>query len=182
MIKDKMQLVMLLDGVRKNNLESLDLLHYHFNNFIKKYAYKYNVDIETLNAEFDYIILHIINKNITDYESILSYLTICFKHFKNLNIDKFFLLNSDLSSVNLEKYINVLSDSTSVENEFFQCKFPRLSKVISADMIEILEKKFIDKSTCKEIGSLHNNISKQRISQKILKAKAIIEKELNYNK
>ena len=44
-------------------------------------------------------------------------------------------------------------------------------------MIEILEEKFIDKLTCEAIGEL-NNVSKQRISQRIIKAKSKLK---NYN-
>ena len=57
MLKDKKQLLNLLNGVKENKLESLELLHIHFSNFIKKYAYKYKVDIPTLEQNLNLLIL-----------------------------------------------------------------------------------------------------------------------------
>ena len=38
MLKDKSQLTKLLDDVKENKAESLEILHYHFKDFIKKYS------------------------------------------------------------------------------------------------------------------------------------------------
>ena len=180
MLKDKKQLLNLITGVKENKLESLELLHVHFSDFIKKYAYKYNVDIPTLEAEFDFILLYIINKNLNSPEAVLKYLNICFKNFKNFNIDKVLRKNTDFEFIDLDEYSNVIFEPNSLENTIINENYPKLNKIIKPDMIEILEEKFIDKLTCKSIGDI-NKLSKQRISQKIISSKTKIENELNYN-
>lgn len=178
MLKDNNQLIQLINDVKENKSESLNLLHYHFSSFIKKYAYKYQVDITTLEAEFDLILLYIINKNITDPKSIIKYIMVCFNNFNNINIDKVLQKDKNLSFVNFEECSGFLSISS--EHEFEFDDYPRLSKLLSPSMIEILEEKYIDKLSCKDIGEL-NNLSKQRISQKIIKAKNEIENNLLIN-
>lgn len=179
MLKDKKLLPKLINDVKENKPESLELLHYHFQSFIKKYADKYKVDIPTLEAEFDLILVYIINKGITDPIKILSYLNVCFKHFKNINIDKLFRLNREFEIIDIEDFENKLSSSTLVEKEIIFSEFPLLSNLISKEMLEILQEKFIDKFTCENIGK-SNNLSKQRISQKILQATSKLKEELNY--
>ncbi len=168
MIKDKKELVQLVEGVKENKRESLEALHQHFYKFIKKYAYKYKVDFQTLEAEFDLILLYIINKNINDPQSILKYITVSFNNFNNFNIDKAFRLNNELSIVSLDEHSNLILNIT--ELDFEDDDYPNLSKILKPNMIEILEEKYIDKLTCERIGEL-NNLSKQRISQKIISAK-----------
>ena len=178
MLKDKNELPKLLNDVKGNKLEALELLHYHFSDFIKKYAYKYNIDIETLKAEFDFILFCIISKGIQTPESILGYINICFKNFKNFNIDKVFRLNPSLVVSDYEELSNIIPNLISVEsveNEVIMKDYSKLIKIIKPDMIEILEEKFIDKLSCKTIGEL-NNVSKQRISQRILEAKVKLKK------
>lgn len=178
MIHDKDLLPKLINDVKKNKLESLNLLHHHFEGFIKKYAYKYNVDIQTFEAEFDLILVYIINKGINDPLKILSYLSMCFKHFKNPNVDKIFAVTSNFSQENIEVFENTLATPTLTENQAIFDEFPKLSKILSDEMLEILQQKFIDKLSCQKIGNA-KNLSKQRISQKILKSKEILKEQLN---
>lgn len=178
MLKDKSQLTRLLSDVKENKVESLEILHYHFKDFIKKYSKKYSVDLETLEAEFDFVLLNIINNDITDPKSILKYINTCFKNFKNFNVDKVFSENDDLKAIELSQFSDIIPSLNSVENEVMLEKFPQLSKCISCEMIEILEESFIDNLSYKTIGKL-NNLSKQRISQKIIAVKNILEKEIN---
>lgn len=150
--KDKKELSIweLINLVKKNDIDALEILHAKFRPLILKYSNLYNLSVDEIKSEFNMIIFKIALLNIIADEKILKYIKVSMIHLEKLtNIDS--------------KDLKDLVKNVELETNLF---FEDIIKDINGVTQQMIRMRYLEGLTVENIAQ-EFQISKQAVSQRI---------------